>query len=327
MTSSRDQNGDGYPDGVLSTLGDDSSSVLGFNYDFLHGTSMAAPHVAGVAALMKAVNGGLTPAQFDALLTSGQLTQDLGAPGRDDQFGNGLVDAYAAVLAAQTNPTSVPAKLVATPNGLNFDTQSTNATLSLVNGGGGNLTVTSVSDDASWLTVGAPSDPATGLGTRTVTVNRTGLTEGTYNASIRLASTANTVTIPVIMQVSDSMLSANVGSLYVLLLDPVTGEPVYDATLNSSNGEYRFSIPQVAFGSYTLFAGTDYNNDFYICDPGEACGGYPNLDSYSSLVVTGNVSDVNFITGFSFAFQTQSADQSGGAVDGYRRLGGKRALR
>jgi serine protease len=58
---------------------------------------------------------------------------------------------------------------------------------------------------------------------------------GTYSASITLNSTANTVTIPVIMQVSDSIVDADVGFIYVLLLDPVTGETVYDAQLQASN--------------------------------------------------------------------------------------------
>ena len=326
--TSRDQNGDGYFDGVLSTLGNDSSSVLGFNYQFYDGTSMAAPHVAGVAALMKAVNPGLTPTQFDALLTSGQLTQDLGAPGRDDQFGYGLVNAYAAVVAAQTSPTPVPAKLTATPNALTFGTQGTNATLSLVNGGGSSLSVTSVSDDAGWLTVGAASNPATGLGTRTVTVNRTGLAVGTYTAAITILSTANTVTIPVIMQVSASNVAANAGFHYVLLLDPDTGETVYDTQLNASNGVYQFSIPGVAAGSYVVLAGSDYNNDFFICDAAEACGSYPNLDSYSVLDVSGNTTGVNFGTGLNIVIQSQSAGASGVTGErGQARFSGKRVGR
>jgi serine protease len=319
----RDQNGDGYADGVLSTLGDDSNGAVRFNYGVFQGTSMATPHVASVAALMKAVNPSLTPAQFDGYLLSGQLTQDLGTPGRDDHFGHGLVDAYAAVLAAQANPTPVPAKLVATPGGLNYDTQSTNATLSLVNGGGGSLTVTSVSDDATWLIVGAAPNPATGLGTRTVTVNRSGLAVGTYSASITLNSTANTVTIPVIMQVSDSIVDADVGFIYVLLLDPVTGETMYDAQLQASNGEYRFSIPNVPAGSYTVLAGTDYNNDFFICDPGEACGGYPTLDSFSPLEVSGDVSSVDFGTGLRTVILSQSTVGGGN----YQRISSKRAER
>ncbi len=326
---SRDLNGDGYPDGVLSVAGDDSSGTLGFVYKPYQGTSMAAPHVAGVAALMKAVNPALTPAQFDNLLASGHLTQDLGTAGRDDQFGYGLVDARAAVVAAQTTPTPSPAKLVATPNGLNFGTQGTNATLSLVNSGDGSLSVTSVSDNAGWLTVGAASDSVTGLGTRTVTVNRAGLAVGTYTATITLVSTANTVTIPVIMQVSTSNAVANAGFHYVLLLDPVTGETVYDTQLSANNGVYQFSIPSVVAGSYIVLAGSDFNNDLFICDAGEACGAYPVLNSSSPLQVSGNATGVDFGTGFNTVIRALSAGAPGGGAGsrGYARFSGKRVGR
>jgi serine protease len=52
------------------------------------GTSMAAPHVAGVAALL--VSQGVTsPAAVEALIKATAL--DLGATGRDDEYGHGLI--------------------------------------------------------------------------------------------------------------------------------------------------------------------------------------------------------------------------------------------
>lgn len=312
--NSRDLNGDGYADGVLSTWADDSSGAPRAVYGFSQGTSMAAPHVAGVAALMKAVNPALTPAQFESLLVGGALTQDLGPAGRDDQFGHGLLDAYRAVVAAQTSPTPVPANLVATPTGLNFGPEGTSAALSLANGGGGALNVTSVSDDASWLTIGAAVDPGTGLGARTVSVNRAGLGVGTYTATISVASSANAVQVPVIMQVSASGAGGDAGFHYVLLLDPETGETMYDVGLTASNGRYAFSIADVAEGSYVVVAGSDYNNDFYVCDAGEACGAYPTLDSYAELVVGGNVTGVDFLSGLNTVVEPQGAGASGPAA-------------
>lgn len=62
------------------------------------GTSMATPHVAGVAALVRSQNSGLGREQIRTLLIG--KARDLGAPGYDTRFGAGLVDAFAAVSAA-----------------------------------------------------------------------------------------------------------------------------------------------------------------------------------------------------------------------------------
>ena len=59
------------------------------------GTSMASPHVAGLAALMVSQMPTLTPAAIEAILRRTAL--DLGSPGRDDQFGWGLIQARPAI--------------------------------------------------------------------------------------------------------------------------------------------------------------------------------------------------------------------------------------
>lgn len=60
------------------------------------GTSQAAPHVAGVAALIIGKNGGsMHPAQVEAILK--QSADDLGKRGKDDYYGHGRVNAYKAV--------------------------------------------------------------------------------------------------------------------------------------------------------------------------------------------------------------------------------------
>ena len=62
------------------------------------GTSAATPIAAGVAALTKAANPSLSPAQIRTILQ--QTSQDIGKPGYDALFNLGLVDATAAVAAA-----------------------------------------------------------------------------------------------------------------------------------------------------------------------------------------------------------------------------------
>jgi subtilisin family serine protease len=78
-------------------------------YNFTTGTSVAAAHVSGVAALILERNPGIDPAALeDALYTT---ARDLGTPGRDPQFGYGLVDPYRALnaLEAKTMARSRPA--------------------------------------------------------------------------------------------------------------------------------------------------------------------------------------------------------------------------
>ena len=71
-------------------------------YQITSGTSFSAAYVSGVAALMLERNPALKPGDIRAILT--KTARDLGAPGRDDQFGAGEADAFAAVTAATAAP-------------------------------------------------------------------------------------------------------------------------------------------------------------------------------------------------------------------------------
>ena len=106
--ATQDLNGDGYRDGVLSTLWNNSSNQPAFV--FYQGTSMAAPHVAGIVALMKARNPNLGYAEVLNILksTAKPLTDQActGAPHprvtvnlRASDCGAGLVDPARALQA------------------------------------------------------------------------------------------------------------------------------------------------------------------------------------------------------------------------------------
>jgi len=69
------------------------------SYNFTTGTSVAAAHVSGVAALILERNPGIGPAALEDVLFS--TARDLGAPGRDPMFGYGLVDPYRALNALE----------------------------------------------------------------------------------------------------------------------------------------------------------------------------------------------------------------------------------
>jgi subtilisin family serine protease len=69
-------------------------AVTAANYAYYDGTSMSTPHVSAVAALIWSVRPSCTGAQVRNILN--KTAQDLGAAGRDNKFGNGLVQAKAA---------------------------------------------------------------------------------------------------------------------------------------------------------------------------------------------------------------------------------------
>ncbi|HEU5101785.1 MAG TPA: S8 family serine peptidase, partial [Roseiflexaceae bacterium] len=100
--------------GILSTFPGD-----GANYQVLRGTSMAAPHVAGLVALLWSANPALI-GNYDAtyeLIRSAAIPRSdtrcgdaLGAP--NNVYGYGRIDAYAAVVRARVD---VPWLTISTP--------------------------------------------------------------------------------------------------------------------------------------------------------------------------------------------------------------------
>jgi hypothetical protein len=71
-------------------------------YQMTSGTSFSAAYVSGLAALMLERNPALKPGEVRAILM--KTARDIGAPGRDDLFGAGEADAYAAVSAVSAAP-------------------------------------------------------------------------------------------------------------------------------------------------------------------------------------------------------------------------------
>jgi len=81
--------------GVKSTTGT-------AGYSIYSGTSMATPHVSGVALVLWNKHPGCTNAQIRTALE--QSAKDLGAPGRDNYYGHGAVKYWAADTYLTNNP-------------------------------------------------------------------------------------------------------------------------------------------------------------------------------------------------------------------------------
>lgn len=128
----------GAANGILSTLNAGTSTPGADALAYYQGTSMAAPHVAGVAALLFSAKPGATPTQVVAALTGSARP----FPGSCSQCGSGLLDANAAITAilngppppppgsseVESNNTRITANLVSAPTTVNASLSSTSDT-------------------------------------------------------------------------------------------------------------------------------------------------------------------------------------------------------
>lgn len=94
---------------ALAAPGDQILVVLpAGRYEMSSGTSFAAAEVSGIVALMLQREPTLTPNKARAILMA--TAKDLGAKGRDPEFGAGLADAYGAVMAEKVPAEKAPAE-------------------------------------------------------------------------------------------------------------------------------------------------------------------------------------------------------------------------
>ena len=294
---SSDVNGDGLPDGVLSTYAAGGGSQRFATFKIDQGTSMAAPHMAGVVALMKSVDPTLTPAQVDTLLAQGQLTDDIGSAGRDE-LGVGLINAFKAVQAASSTPAPVTATLTLTPTSLNFGDIGVQTEVVASNGGSGALSITGTATSDAWISVAPLNTDGSNLGIYAIAVERAGLPIGSHRGWVDFVSSAGTTRVSLMMQVAAVAGDPDAGRQYVLLVNAVDGTTAEDVSVQARGASVPYRFDSVGSGDYLVVTGTDMNNDFFVCDDGEACGVYPVDVAPVVVTVAGESLGLDFATTF-----------------------------
>lgn len=264
--------------GILSTYVD--SGTLSPTYAELNGTSMACPHVAGVAALVLSVAPNLTPAQVKALLESTAI--DVGTPGRDNLFGHGLVDAAAVVAAAAGTQPGAPGVTV-TPAELSMAPGTDEVTLTIRSSGTGSPTLDAVTATTKfggpWLSAdrSGTSLPAT----VTVRVDRAGFSAGLYEGAVVLTLSTGQVTVPVrAFQQSE----VDPGTIVVAAVND-EGLIVAQTTTARAAG-FEYTIEGLPPGNVTLAAWVDRDGDGSLSRVDEWYGRWP-LASDARVVAIG----------------------------------------
>ncbi|MET9522157.1 S8 family peptidase [Streptomyces coeruleorubidus] len=196
--------------GILSTLNSGTKTPSSENYASYQGTSMATPHVAGLAALMKSANSALTPAQIESAIKANARP----LPGTcSGGCGAGLADAAKTVQAVKggtstgttfssTTAVAIPDNGAAIESPISVTGRSGNAPSALQVGVDithtyrGDLVIDLVAPDGSaYRLKSAASDSADNVNT-TYTVNASGESaNGTWKLRVQDTAAQDTGTL------------------------------------------------------------------------------------------------------------------------------------
>lgn len=295
-TSTKSLYFDGVDDDIFGPISTDS-------YGFVVGTSFAAPHVAGVAALMKQIRPDLDAALFSSYLTRGLLTESRASR---EFYGYGVIDAAMAVTAVGG---ALEDGLDVFPANLSFSDDTKRVVLTVSNPGVGRVVVEDLRFDVPWLIVAASDTDVDGLGRYAIEYDDSLMPESGASSVVTAAKAfvsyrvnggaAQLAELPVFK--SSNLSSGRLDNVQVYLLPKKAATSnaesyqVYTAKLfDSVTGGVGFSFDQVPAGDYYLEASTDHDGDHRLFDAGEAVGAYRLSNDADFLRVDANISHADF---------------------------------
>lgn len=286
---------DGFEDAILS-------SIHGNNYTEYLGTSMSAPHVSAVVALMKELKTDLNGGSFISALNTGSLSLSLSnTPDTSNFFGNGLIDAAKAVNWAAGNEI-IPATLKIYPNQFGFIGANTEAELSLTNPGNGTISIVSIDEQDTWLAISPIDVSNEGLGRYLVEVSplQSPVEQGTITINYQVNSGDIQQQVLNVFVSRSTQSDSTVGVLFVSLFKEEDllnnmNEPFVTVGGQLIDGVYDYCFTAIPSGRYLLTASTDNDGDQVSFDPGEAVGSYPLQSRPEYIDVNGStLEDMDF---------------------------------
>ncbi|MDP2345275.1 MAG: S8 family serine peptidase [Deltaproteobacteria bacterium] len=295
----QDQNNDGNEDAIMSTWEGDVKLE--------QGTSMAAPHVSGVAGLLAAAKPNLTHDLIHDLLKN-TANQQLRC---NEGCGNGLVDAVQALLIAEVELDPAP-RLALDRERLVFPTGITSLELRVLNLGNvaAPFTVEFGDGDAALFTVTPTSGTVASAGNVIVEIglDRGAAVEGAVE--LKFVSTGETpvreIIAVVLFQDNPLRPTRNLDTVEVAAFSRDDGGDLVQAgkTLATRSAGFAYEITGLKAGIYEIYAVGDDNQDLIFDSQVESFGAFPLADGIKPVVLEANDSRVD---GIDFVVALQSS--------------------
>jgi serine protease len=310
------------PGMIYSTSANITNGNILPSFKWSVGTSMAAPHVAGVVSLMKGIYPSLTPRDLDDALSLGLMTVDIGALGQDSEYGFGLIDANKALQTAEGFVSGVntnfPPLLNLTAYEIDLGVTAMEFTVQAYNAGGGRISITDVVASNQNISISAPNSDD-GLGEYTVSLDRNNLSQGVYTESIQFSSDYGSRLLTLYFEeLASNAEQPDGGKIYILLYNLISDDPIKQVSSVAVSGQYSFTIEDINPDVYYLVTGSDIDNDGFICGPAEACAYWPSREQEDLIVANKSFDNIDMV--LRFEAQVSASSQALSTVNSSKAL-------